>query len=299
MAMPFLSLYREEVIMADCITLEMERDNYFDPMQTFSCGQAFHWDLEEDGSITTVSGSEWLNILKKEDRDLWTLSTVESVDYWKDYFDFGRDYGEMIKRIEHLPMMKEATEYGKGIRILRQEVFETMMTFIISANNHIPRITKAVKDLSRLYGREIEEFRGRKLYSFPTPLEFGEISQRELREIIKVGYRDKHLVATGKRILSGDFDIEQSIDLNTDELRKELLKLPGVGPKVADCILLFAYSRMEVFPVDVWIHRIMEEQFFMEKGTKKEIHRKSVEIFGEDAGFAQQYLFYYGRAKKY
>ena len=269
----------------------------FDPLQVLSCGQAFHWDMEEDGSFTTVHKDQWANVKKEGKNIYWIFSEKDQKEEWFSYFDLQTDYKGIIERIDTIPLMKKATEYGKGIRILKQDPFETIMTFIISANNHIPRITKAVKDLSRIYGKEIGEYNGRALYSFPNPEEFSKASQEELRNIIKVGYRDKALIETGKRILSGEFDLAKAGSLSTEDLRKELLDLPGVGPKVADCILLFAYQRMEVFPVDVWIHRVMEEYIFGEKGSKKEIHQKSVELFGKEAGYAQQYLFYYGRAK--
>lgn len=269
----------------------------FDPLQVLSCGQAFHWDMEEDGSFTTVHKDQWANVKKEGKNISWIFSEKDQKEEWFSYFDLQTDYKGIIERIDTIPLMKKATEYGKGIRILKQDPFETIITFIISANNHIPRITKAVKDLSRIYGKEIGEYNGRALYSFPNPGEFSKASQEELRNIIKVGYRDKALIETGKRILSGEFDLAKAGSLSTEDLRKELLDLPGVGPKVADCILLFAYQRMEVFPVDVWIHRVMEEYIFGEKGSKKEIHQKSVELFGKEAGYAQQYLFYYGRAK--
>lgn len=270
--------------------------DHFNPLEIFSCGQAFHWKEEKDGSFTTVYQDQWVNLKKEGDQVFWVFSENSKKEMWYSYFDLGTDYKKVIEKIEAVPLMKEATQYGRGIRILKQDPFETIMTFIISANNHIPRITKAVKDLSRLYGREIGEYRGRKLYSFPNPEEFAKISMDELRNIIKVGYRDKALYETGRRILSGDYDLKKAESLSTPELRKELLNLPGVGSKVADCILLFAYQRMEVFPVDVWIHRVMEEFILKEKGSKKEIYQKSVELFGKEAGYAQQYLFYYGRA---
>ncbi len=270
--------------------------DHFNLLEIFSCGQAFHWEEEKDGSFTTVYQDQWVNLKKEGDQVFWFFSENSKKEMWYSYFDLGTDYKKVIEKIEAVPLMKEATQYGRGIRILKQDPFETIMTFIISANNHIPRITKAVKDLSRLYGREIGEYRGRKLYSFPNPEEFAKISMDELRNIIKVGYRDKALYETGRRILSGDYDLKKAESLSTPELRKELLNLPGVGPKVADCILLFAYQRMEVFPVDVWIHRVMEEFILKEKGSKKEIYQKSVELFGKEAGYAQQYLFYYGRA---
>lgn len=270
--------------------------NYFDPLQIFRCGQAFHWHREEDESITAVHGESWINVKKEDTTVCWQFSDKDEEGKWLRYFDLNTDYSKIVQRVSKISLMQEAAQYGKGIRILRQEPFETIMTFILSANNHIPRIKKGVEDLSRIYGKEITPFRDRKLYAFPTVEEFEKISKEELREVIKVGYRDKAMVETCKKIASGDFDMEKTADLSTEKLRKELLTLPGVGPKVADCILLFAYNRMEVFPVDVWIHRVMEDYFFNEKGSKKEIHRKSTEIFGKDAGYAQQYLFFYGRA---
>ena len=275
--------------------VEMVNKGAFYPVHIFECGQAFHWEREEDGSYTTISQDKWVNVSISPCSILFKMSG-DDFSYWENYFDLKTNYEDIIEELNKIPLMKEATDYGEGIRILRQDPFETIMTFILSANNHIPRIKKGILQLSERYGKEIGEFKGRRLFAFPTVEEFSKIRQEDLRNVIKVGYRDKAMFEAARMIREGELDLQKAFTLPTEGLRKELLKLPGVGPKVCDCILLFAYSRMEVFPTDVWIHRVMEDYIFREKAGRKIINEKSTRLFKDYSGYAQQYLFYYGRA---
>ena len=172
---------------------------------------------------------------------------------------------------------------------------ETIISFIISANNNIPRIKKIIEQLSREYGKKIE-YKNNEYYLFPTVEELSKASVEDFRRL-GLGFRDKRVFTTTKMILKGEFNIDESMD--TEAIREELLKLDGVGPKVADCILLFAFNRYEVFPIDVWVRRVMNDLYIKSeqesKVSKVEIKKLANEKYGKLAGLAQQYLFYWKR----
>jgi len=271
----------------------------FDPRDIFTCGQAFRWYEEEDGSFTFITHGKVSNV-KKVNREIF-LKNVNELDFneiFYDYFDLNRDYKKVIDELSIDENMKNATEYGKGIRILNQDPFETIISFIISANNQIPRIKNSIEIISRLYGDKILEDENREYYSFPSAEKLSLAKPEDLREFARVGFRDKRIVETAKLINSGEVSIEEIKKMNLEDARKELQILPGVGPKVADCILLFAFDRKESFPVDVWIKRIMEELYLKEVTPKNKIAARGRDVFGKNAGFANQYLFYYGRENK-
>ncbi len=196
------------------------------------------------------------------------------------------------------PVMKNATDYGKGIRILNQDKFETIISFIISANNQIPRIKKAIEKISEMLWRLSGEDENRKYYSFPSAEKLSLARPEDLREFARVGFRDKRIVETANLIKDGIVNIDEIEKMELEDARRTLQVLPGVGPKVADCILLFAFDRKESFPVDVWIKRVMEELYLKEVTPKSKIASRGREVFGKNAGFANQYLFYYGRENK-
>ena len=195
--------------------------------------------------------------------------------------------------------MKKSVEYGKGIRILNQDLWETIISFIISANNNIPRIKGIIERLSKNYGKEID-YNGEKYYTFPTTQELKDVSVEKYREL-GLGFRDIRLYETTKMILNGEVDLDElRNNPNTIEVRDRLLTLSGVGPKVADCILLFSdLKRFEVFPIDVWVRRVMNDLYIKNedetKVNKKQIEKIAKEKFGDLAGLAQQYLFYWRR----
>lgn len=271
----------------------------FDPKDIFTCGQCFRFYEEDDESFTIVAYGKVLNIKKEED-DIYIIGSNEEdfKNIWYKYFDLEKDYKKIEKALSIDPVMKKAISYGKGIRILNQEKFETIISFIISANNGISRIRKSIEKISNLYGNYITEDKNRIYYSFPSPSVLKDIDPLEIREKTKVGFRDKRIVESSKMIYNKDINIEEISKLSLQAQREELMKLPGVGPKVADCILLFSFERNESFPVDVWIKRVMEELYIKEEIQKKEVAQKGREIFGSYAGFANQYLFYYGRENK-
>ena len=277
----------------------LEEVENFDARSIFTCGQAFRWYEESDGSFTTVHLGRVLNVLNEKDRVIFKGTNLKEFnEIWTDYFDLNTDYKEIRKVLSNNEILPKAMEYGEGIRILNQNHFEMLISFIISANNMIPRIKKSIEVISMRYGKFICEDENRKYYSFPTVEELSRATVEDLREFAKVGFRDKRIFDTVNMILNEKIDLDNFENLETDILREELLKFSGVGNKVADCIMLFSYKRGEVFPVDVWIKRVMEELFIKEETPVKKISKEADRIFGKYAGYAQQYLFYYGREEK-
>ena len=277
----------------------LEEIENFDAKAIFTCGQAFRWYEESDGSFTTVHLGRVLNVLNEKDKVIFKGTNLEEFNkIWMDYFDLNTDYKEIRKVLSNNEILPKAMEYGEGIRILNQNHFEMLISFIISANNMIPRIKKSIEVISMRYGKFICEDENRKYYSFPTVEELSRATVEDLREFAKVGFRDKRIFDTVNMILNEKIDLDNFENLETDILREELLKFAGVGNKVADCIMLFSYKRGEVFPVDVWIKRVMEELFIKEETPVKKISKEADRIFGKYAGYAQQYLFYYGREEK-
>lgn len=268
----------------------------FEPQHVFDCGQCFRWLREEDGSYTGAVQGRVINV--KKENDLIILDNTNKEDFeniWFDYFDLGRNYTE-IK--DHLKVMDEylekATEFGSGIRILQQDGWEMLISFIISANNRIPMIQRAINNLSERYGKFIGEYRGKKYYAFPTPQELNQVSIEDIRAC-QTGFRDKYIKGVVNYVSENNEDVLSYRKLDTDECIKELIKFNGVGPKVADCIALFGMQKYDTFPVDVWVKRVMEEFYVEDNLSLPKIRKFALEKFGDLSGFAQQYLFYYAR----
>lgn len=275
--------------------------NSFELKDIFDCGQCFRWNAQEDGSYTGIFKNNVINV-KKENNEIIFEGICEKdiKETIENYFDLNRNYEEIKANLSKIDEnMKTSIEYGQGIRILNQDLWETIISFIISANNNIPRIKGIIERLSEKYGNEIE-YNGKKYYTFPTPEQLKNVSVEEYRKL-GLGFRDIRLYETTKMILEKEVDLEKmKQNPNTQEVRDKLLKLSGVGPKVADCILLFSdLKRFEVFPIDVWVRRVMNDLYIKQedetKVSKKQIEKIAQEKFGNLAGLAQQYLFYWRR----
>ena len=273
----------------------------FELKDIFDCGQCFRWNKEDDGSYTGVFKGNVLNV-SKNDKEITFKGVCNGniKDVVEEYFDLNRDYEKIKEELSKIDEnMKTSIEYGKGIRILNQDLFETIISFIISANNNIPRIKGIIERLSKKYGDEII-WNDKKYYAFPTAKSLKDVSVKEYRDL-GLGFRDIRLYETVKMILEGKVNLEElEKNKNTMEVREKLLELSGVGPKVADCILLFSdLKRFEVFPIDVWVRRVMNDLYIKKedetKVNKKEIEKLAKEKFGDLAGLAQQYLFYWRR----
>ncbi|WP_036730250.1 DNA-3-methyladenine glycosylase family protein [Peptoniphilus mikwangii] len=270
--------------------------SFFEPAHIFKCGQAFRWKEEQDLSFTNIAFGKILNISKIGENVILKNTSIEEFnELWVDYFDLNRDYFSLREELSFDEILRAALEYGNGIRILNQDPFETIITFIISANNQIPRIKKSIEKISQMYGEKIGEYLGEEYYNFPSADKLALADPKDLREFAKVGFRDERIVKASKMIRDREIDIGLLYDCPIEMAREELMKLPGVGPKVADCVLLFAFKRQESFPVDVWIKRVMEELYLKKSTNKNKIADEGRRIFGKNAGFAQQYLFFYGR----
>lgn len=268
----------------------------FDPQHVFDCGQCFRWLKEEDDSYTGVVQGKVVNVKKENDLIIFDNTNKEDFDnIWFDYFDLGRDYSEIKNELKVMDeYLEKATEFGKGIRILQQDGWEMLISFIISANNRIPMIQRAINNLSQKYGKFIGEYRGKKYYAFPTPEELSQASVEDIRAC-QTGFRDKYIKSVVDYVKENNENVLFYRRLNTDECIKELMKFNGVGPKVADCIALFGMQKYDTFPVDVWVKRVMEEFYVEDNLSLPKIRQFALEKFGYLAGFAQQYLFYYAR----
>ena len=277
--------------------IEIKCEN-FEPKDVFECGQCFRWNRENNGSYTGIFHKNVLNVEKKDEKIVFT-GNCDSLQEIKNYFDLERDYKVIIDKLQVVDdNLKESISYGKGIRILNQDLWETIISFIISANNNIPRIKGIIEKISKAYGEKIE-FEGTEYYTFPTPNELSKASVEDLRKL-GLGFRDERVFETTRKIVSGEFDLNELYKISTNEARERLLTLSGVGPKVADCILLFSdLKRFDVFPIDVWVRRVMNDLYIHNpdenKVSKKEIQKLADEKFGALQGIAQQYLFYWKR----
>jgi len=280
---------------------EIEKGTSFELKDIFDCGQCFRWNKTQDGSYIGIFGRNVLNVSEKDGKIVFKGICEDNIQkVCTNYFDLNRNYEEIKEKLSQIDdNMKISVEYGRGIRILNQDLWETIISFIISANNNIPRIKGIIEKISAKYGQEIE-YNGNKYYTFPTTEELVKASVEDLRKL-GLGFRDVRVYETTRMILNKDVDLQElHNEGDFNKVREALLTLPGVGPKVADCILLFStLKRFEAFPIDVWVRRVMNELYIKNedetKVNKKEIEKIAYNKFGDLAGLAQQYLFYWKR----
>lgn len=271
--------------------------NDFNLQHIFLCGQCFRWEENSDGSFTGIALDRVVKI-KTSDKQITIFNTNlrEYNEIWSKYFDISRDYGILKRSIAKDDIMRAAVEYGNGIRILRQDTWETIVSFIISASNNIPRIKNIISALCKLYGNKIEAF-GSTYYSFPTPDILRGLTVEDLAPI-RSGFRAKYIIDAVNAVFDGRLNISEFPAMTTSEIKKQLLTVNGIGNKVADCILLFGCGRFDVFPVDTWIKKAMHSLYPSECKQYGDIRLAGEKYFGESCGLAQQYLFYYARENK-
>ena len=273
--------------------IKIKVEKPFNLEETVTCGQIFRFFKQEDGSYDIILKDRVINVFM--DGNFLCVSANNEKDLKKiviNYFDLDNDYALMDKfLINSDKKIVPAVEFSKGLMMIRQDPFETVMEYIISANNGVPQIASALNNIARKYGKKID-FNDKEYYLFPTPKQLENVSIEDYRNC-GVGFRDKYIYDTVMKINQKQVDLDSMQKMNTSNLRKELLNLMGVGPKVADCILLFSCNREEVFPIDVWVERVMEKLYFNnESTTKKKILEYATSHFGSDAGIIQQHLFY-------
>lgn len=274
--------------------------NDFIISHTFLCGQCFRFSPHPNGGYIGTAMGRTVRITQDDNSIvLHNTSISDFENIWYDYFDLDRDYAAIKKALtkDGDEVMKSAINYGKGIRILKQDLWETIISFIISASNNIPRIKKIINTLCTEYGTP-HTYEGETYYSFPQPKVIANLTPDEL-SVIRAGFREKYILSCAKSVVSGELKLNSLYDMTTDEAKKTLMSLSGVGNKVSDCILLFALNRFDSFPIDVWIKRIMEFCYFNnEKQTVDAISQFARNKFGNLGGMAQQYLFYYAHDLK-
>lgn len=274
----------------------------FNATHIFECGQCFRWNLQSDGSYIGVIKNSVIEVREGNDKVIFTgISDRNIKDVVWEYFNLNIDYAKIKSNLSNVDVyLDNSIKYGSGIRILKQDIFETIISFIISANNNIPRIKKIIENISRKYGKKVE-YKNKEYYFFPTVKELSMASVEDLRKC-GLGFRDIRVYNTTKMILEGQFDIESLSNLSDSSIiREKLLELDGVGPKVADCILLFGFNRYEVFPIDVWVRRVMNNLYIKNENEDKvsriQLEKLATEKYGKLAGLAQQYLFYWERER--
>ena len=279
---------------------KIENQESFEPKHIFECGQCFRWNLEDDGSYTGVFNENVLNVKKEKDEVQFKGAVNGNIkEIVDEYFDLKRDYSKIKKELSEIDEnLNLSIKYGNGIRILNQDLWETIISFIISANNNIPRIKGIIEKMSKKYGKEIY-YNGTKYYTFPRPEDLENVTVEDFRNL-GVGFRDIRLYKTTQMILENKIDLKSLYKEPTTNVKEKLLTLSGVGEKVADCILLFStLKRFDVFPIDVWVRRVMNELYIKNedktKVNKREIQKLAYEKFGKLEGLAQQYLFYWKR----
>ena len=273
----------------------------FEPKHIFECGQCFRWDEDLDGSYTGVVGENVINVQKVDNKVIFTSFGADNLEELVNkYFDLERDYKKIKNTLSKVDeYLANSIEYGSGIRILNQDLWETIISFIISANNNIPRIKTIINRMSKKYGNKIV-WNDKEYYTFPKVESLSQATVEDLRNL-GLGFRDVRIYETTNKILNKEIDLEKLHEIeDTNQVREILLSLSGVGPKVADCILLFStLKRFDVFPIDVWVRRVMNELYIKNedetKVNKKEIEKLAKEKYGKLEGLAQQYLFYWKR----
>lgn len=259
----------------------------FDIEQILNCGQIFTFEKKDDCYYVFSKDK----MVKVFDDGKNIILETDSVDYFENFFDLKTDYS-LIKAdiIKKNPNLKKAINFGSNLRILKQDIFETIISFIISANNNISRITKSMKYIRENLGENKGEY-----FSFP---KIEKLSKQDESFFIKanLGYRAKQMVKALAQIEKIDFEKLKILD--TKLLKNELIQLSGVGPKVADCILLFGFSRFDVFPVDTWISKVYHDLFNTKQTNRNLMREDLLNKFGNLSGYVQQYLFFYKRSSK-
>ena len=261
-----------------------EAEDDFDLKKIFGCGQCFRWNEEADGAYSGVALGRAARI-RQEGSSVSITGTAEDFrSVWSGYFDLGRSYAEARRALCTDGYLKAASDFGAGIRILNQDRWETLCSFILSQCNNIPRIKKIIEALCGAFGAETE-LEGRSFCTFPDAGTVARLSEAELAPL-RAGYRAPYLLAAARAVDSGALDLEALARGDADAAKRALTALPGIGGKVADCVLLFSLRVPRAFPMDVWIKKAVAEHY--PDGLDPA-------VFGDNAGLAQQYMYYYQR----
>ena len=286
------------------LVIEDIRD--FNAEQIFGSGQCFRFSREKDGSYTGVVRGCFANISYNNEEDRLTIwsdympkSDALKLRFWRDYFDLDRDYRE-IKRFlsDKDRMMEKAILAGSGLRILNQEPWETLVSFIVSQNSNIPKIRGSIEAICSMYGEKIGRFENRDLFAFPTVRALAAARAEDL-ETCKIGYRAQYIAESARQVdVDGGAFLDTAASADTEKAEGYLLSLSGVGPKVAHCVMLFSMKKTDTFPVDVWVARAMAGLYGIDENDHDAMRDYAKEHFTPYGGIAQMYLFEYVRRQK-
>lgn len=265
------------------MTFELCPEGELSPYKTFECGQCFRWNADENGGYVGVASGRAARVFTRGGMAVIECNEAD-IGFWREYLDMDTDYVKARESVMLGEYLTECAEYGRGIRILRQDKWEALCSFIISQCNNIPRIKSIVEKLCAMFGEAMETPWGVK-YSFPTASRVALLEEPELAPL-RSGYRAAYIINAARAVASGDIDLEYAATLDGNEARKYLKSLNGVGDKVANCAVLFGLHRMDAFPVDVWIKRALKEN--LPAGFDPA-------TLGDYAGLAQQYMFFHAR----
>lgn len=280
-----------EVIVENVVDFNMDH--------IFDCGQCFRWEKKAGGGYTGVAFGKIAHMEYDGHSETLRIFNSDIEDFnrvWRKYLDLDRDYGSIKEYlIDNDETIKAAVDYGYGIRILNQEKWETLISFIISQNNNIPRIKKCIDVLAETLGEKSGTYEGKDYYSLPSPERLAEATPEDLA-ICRLGYRTKYLIETAKAVsVQGLESLEKlaSSEITSAQTVEALRQYCGVGPKVANCIALFSMGRIDSFPIDVWVKKVMNRLYGFDEGDMKGMAEFAADRFGNYGGIAQQYLFYY------
>ena len=267
--------------------VELTTSDDFDLERIFECGQCFRWNADENGVYTGVALGKAAKIYREGDKIFISGSLEDFENIWRGYFDLDRSYAEIRAGLCTDDYMREASSFGAGIRILRQDKWEALCSFIISQCNNIPRIKKIVETLCRLFGEKLELF-GEEYYTFPSAEKIAALTAEDLAPL-RSGYRAPYIINAAKMVASGELDLEAVAQTDPNDALKTLKSLNGVGDKVANCVVLFGLQMLDAFPIDVWMKKALKAHY--EGGFDPK-------VFAPYAGIAQQYMFYFARSGK-
>jgi N-glycosylase/DNA lyase len=265
----------------------------FDLEKTLDSGQVFHWEKSDNGFVGTISGRAVY--VEQRGDFLWVSAGAELVRH---YFALDHPLAEICASFPDDPIMNAARKFCRGLRIIRQPPWECLATFICSSMKQVAHIRQISKKLRERFG-DAHKIDDCTIHTFPSPAQLAKSSESELRKCA-LGYRAKNLLATARFVTSGVADLDAWAALSDVDLQEKLCGLPGVGAKVANCVMLFAYERLRAFPIDVWIERVLREKYFPRKRkvTRQRLRAFSESYFGNHGGYAQQYLFHHARTSE-
>ena len=271
--------------------IEITDTSDFDLTKTFECGQCFRWNVDDssvkiNGEITYIGVAHGHAVrVRQSENNVFISCTIEDFEsIWRGYFDLDRDYAIIRKQLCIDDYMRRATEFGKGIRLLRQDKWEALCSFIISQNNNIPRIKTIIDALCLHFGDSIY-FDGNKYHTFPSAACLASLDAKDLIPL-RCGYRADYIIKTAHAVANGEIGLEELASGTPERARAALKKLHGVGDKVADCVMLFGLHMLDAFPLDVWMKRAVANHYGPDFDPK---------VFNPYSGIAQQYIFHYVR----